>query len=212
MRAGIASSRVAAIGSAALQIQYERRRESERLRRELGVGRSDVLLIVALPQFWEHGMTDKETHFAFVDRFLALLSRHKAQILISLHPKMSRADYEARVSAAGLRLADRPLIEILAAADLFIAGGYSTTIRWAMGIGIPSMNLDLWQLDYLTYIDTPDYPTVRSWKEIESWLDTHLEEERPSREPTPPLMGLICDGQFGEKFVEVVERAVGDRR
>jgi hypothetical protein len=210
-RAGIPPARVAAIGSPALQLQYERRRTCERLRGELGVGRGDMLVIVALTQMWEHGMLDEASHFAFVDRLLATLSGRNAHVVISLHPKMDRARYEPRIRAAGLRLADRPLIEILAAADLFIAGAYSTTVRWAMAAGIPTANLDLWALEESTYADMPDYPTVRSWEALESWLDACLAAGRQVRPLAAPPMGLICDGQFREKFVALVERMAGGR-
>jgi hypothetical protein len=210
--AGIPPSRVFPIGSPALQLQYERRRDRERLRGELGVARIESLIIVALPQFWEHGMMDKATHFAFVDRFFSVLAECKANVVISLHPKMNRMDYLSRIRAAGLRIADRPLIEILAAADLFIAGAYSTTMRWAMAIGIPSMNLDLWELNESTYKDVSEYPTVRSWDEALRWLDMRLGEGRKVRIDAVPPMGLICDGRFPERFVALVEHVARDRR
>jgi hypothetical protein len=210
-RAGIPESRLAAIGSAALQSQYERRREHDRVRAELGVSPDRKLVIVALTQLWEHNMLDREAHFAYVDRLFNLLSARDAKVLISLHPKMDPKHYLPRIEAAGLRCADRPLMEILTAADLFIGGGYSSTVRWAMAICIPCINLDLWGLDDSTYKDIPDFPTVRSWDAVERWLDVRLREDLDRQASRVPSMGLICDGQLGEKFVALVER-MAERR
>jgi hypothetical protein len=158
---------------------------------------------------WEHKLLDEAGHVAYVDRLLKVLSGRDAEILLSLHPKMKPERYRPLVEAAGLRLAERPLIEILAAADLFIAGAYSSTIRWAMAICIPCINLDLWKLEESTYRDMPDYPTVRSWDAVEQWLDTRLREGPGTQNDCVPPMGLICDGQFPEKFVALVDRLAG---
>jgi hypothetical protein len=212
-RSGIPASRLVAIGSPALQFQYERRQERERLRAELGVRQEQMLIMLAVPQLWEHRMIEEAAHFAFVDRLFAVLAKRKTETIVSLHPKMDRGRYAARVRAAGLRLADRPLMEILAAADLFIAGAYSSTIRWAMAVSIPCVNLDLWQLDESTYRHITDYPTVNSWEAMENWLDSQLDRGRQKQERTAaPPMGLICDGRFGKKFVAVVEQMVEARK
>jgi hypothetical protein len=211
-RAGIPASRLAAIGSAALQVQFECRRDCERIRAELGISRSEVLVIVSIPPLWEHGMMDEATHFAFVDTLFAFLAKARAAVILSLHPKMKRAHYVAHATASGLRLADRPLIEILSAADLFVAAGYSTTLRWAMAVKIPSINLDFWDLDETTYRDIAEYRSVRCWDALETWLAERIAEGRPKPDAAPLPMGLICDGRFGERFVELVERMSGAGR
>jgi hypothetical protein len=207
--AGIPDVRLAPIGHPAFQVQYERRRQRERLRAELGVEKGRTLLVVSSTPLWEHKLLDEAGHVAYVDRLLKVLSGRDAEILLSLHPKMKPERYRPLVEAAGLRLAERPLIEILAAADLFIAGAYSSTIRWAMAICIPCINLDLWKLEESTYRDMPDYPTVRSWDAVEQWLDTRLSEGPRAPNDCVPPMGLICDGQFPEKFVALVDRLAG---
>jgi hypothetical protein len=204
--AEIPPSRIVAIGSAPLQSLYERRRDRSRLRAEMGVATERKLIIVALTQLWEHNMLDREAHFAYVDRLLGLLSARDAEVLISLHPKMDPNLYRSRIEAVGLRYADRPLMEVMTAADLFIAGGYSSTVRWALAICIPCVNLDLWGLDESTYRDIPDYPTVRSWEAVEQWLDVKLKEDLDREPNRVPSLGLICDGQFRERFVALVER------
>src|SRR6202023_599509 len=91
-------------------------------------------------------------------------------VVVSLHPKSNPADYEPRIRAAGAVLAVQPLAEILVAADLFVAGAYSSTTRWAMAIGIPSVNLDLWDLDDATYRGVAEYPTLRSLEALTAWI------------------------------------------
>lgn len=210
-RARIPSSRIAAIGSAALQIQFEQRQNYERIRGELGIKRAELLLVVAVPQFWEHGMMNEVVHFAFIDRLFAVLGERDATIVLSLHPKMDPTRYLLRAKAAGLRLADRPLLQFLAAADLFVAAAYSTTLRWAMAVGIPSVNIDLWDLNESTYRDIADYPSVRSWDALERWLDVRIAERLPKQASPVPPMGLICDGRFHEKFVKLVDQISGGR-
>lgn len=207
--AGIPPARIAAIGSPALQLQYERRQERSRVRAELGLSRTDALIVVSLPPLWEHNLLDQATHFAFTDRLLAQLSNHEATVIVSLHPKMDRRLYAARIEAAGLRMAERPISTYLPAADLFIAGIYSSTIRWAMAVGIPSVNLDFWEFNELTYAGVADYVTLKSFKALQRWLDARLAGGSPKPHDGALPLGLICDGRFGERFVELVERLAG---
>ena len=158
--AGVSEHRIAAIGSPAFQIHYERMRERARIRAQLGVAPDQILLISSPPPLWEHRMIEQDDHFAFIDGLLTVLSKSRCTVIVSLHPKLSRELYEPRIRAAGATIAALPLTEILAAADLFVAGAYSSTIRWAMAIGIPSANLDLWELNEGTYRDDVDYPKI----------------------------------------------------
>jgi hypothetical protein len=204
--AGIPDHRIAAIGSPGFQMHHERMRERLRIRAQLGIAQDRPLLIASPPPLWEHRMIGRDEHFAFIDELLAVLARSRCTVIVSLHPKLNRADYEPRVRAMGGTIAEQPLTEILAAADLFVSGGYSSTIRWALAIGIPSANLDLWELNEGTYRDDSDYPTLRSLEALGAWIAAARDRPPGPRQSEKPPLGLICDGRFHEHLAELVER------
>jgi hypothetical protein len=210
--ASIPDARIAAIGSPALQMQHERRQQRSIVRCEIeerySLPRERPLIILAMPVLWEHRMIDRASQFSFVQAALAVLVREHRSVLISLHPKMNRADYEPYAKASGAKIADTPLSEILTAADAFIAGGYSSTLRWALATGIPSVNLDLWDLNESTYDGFADYPTLRSIEALDDWVGTTLGPMKtaPGSPSETSQLHLICDGRFGERFVGLVER------
>jgi hypothetical protein len=124
---------------------------------------------------------------------------------------MDPSHYRKRIADAGLHLLERPLSEVLAAADLFVGSSYTSTMRWALALGIPSINFDFLAMDHSTYRDMRDYPTVASFEALRSWIGASLNEfhrgSRPGRSAQLPI-GLICDGRFKEKFLDLVEKVI----
>jgi hypothetical protein len=70
----------------------------------------------------------------------------KANVLVVPHPRLD-VKLIASFCTGQIKLADERLEHILPLADLYIAS-ISTTIRWALGLGIPVLNYDSYRYDY----------------------------------------------------------------
>src|SRR5262249_35532508 len=70
-----------------------------------------------------------------------------AAVLLSLHPKSDPAAYRFLEAEFGARLLDQSLREVLPAADVFV-GTYSSTVRWAVLLGVPTVVVDFYGFDY----------------------------------------------------------------
>jgi hypothetical protein len=209
--AGIPRERLVPIGNPALQLQFDKWKERPALRRELGVPFQEPLLMATLAQFYEHHMLSRDEHFAYVEGLLAALSGHCCRVFLSLHPKMDPSHYRQRIANAGLHLLDRPLSEVVSAADLFVGSAYTSTMRWALALGIPSVNFDYLAMNHSTYRGMSDYPTLASFDALRSWVGARVREfhegSRPARGDQLPI-GLICDGRFKERFLELVDKTI----
>jgi hypothetical protein len=113
-----------------------------------------LVAVCAVPQYGEHHMASWERHWQLTDELFSALAASGAAVLLSLHPKSRRSDYAPVAARHGLALLDERLSEVLPAADLLVAT-FSSTVRWAIGLGIPAFVVDAVRTDYRLYGDLP---------------------------------------------------------
>lgn len=99
------------------------------------------LIICAVPQDAEHGLVDWDTHRQHTSHLFAALARSGAAVVLSLHPRSRQSDYEPIARRHGIAIANEQLASLLPAANLLV-GTYTSTIRWAIGLGIPALVVD----------------------------------------------------------------------
>lgn len=126
-----------------------------------GLDPSRPIILCAVPQHGEHGLTDWVTHWKLTEELFAQLARSGGNVLLSLHPKSKRGDYQRRAADKQLPILDERLIEALPIADLLV-GTFSSTIGWATGLGIPAIVIDSLASDYTLYRNVPGVSVVAS--------------------------------------------------
>jgi hypothetical protein len=102
---------------------------------------SHPIIICAVPQYLEHGLLNEKEHWALIDQLLGSLATTRANLVLSLHPRSRLQDYRELATAYGAIIANQPLIEIIAAADLFVSA-MSSTVRWSIMLRTPTIVLD----------------------------------------------------------------------
>jgi hypothetical protein len=110
-------------------------------------------------------------------------------------------DYCARICGERLK-------EILPAADILICS-YSSTLRWAVALSIPAINVDLWDLRWETFRGLEDYyVTVRDVEQLEAALTSlRLGDKKKSALNS----GVLCDGKAMERLAGLLtSRAAAD--
>ncbi len=205
--AGIHPEKLAVIGSISLDSVFEtyseRRGAKAIFLTEHGLSSEKPTLILSLPPLYEHKMLDRAAHFESMRLILSSIELKRFSVVVSLHPKMNQDEYQWILEEFGYPFIKHPLKDILGYADFFVGAAYTSTLRWAMSLSIPSVNIDFWDLDDSTYRHIRDYPTVREFNEFEDRLKTYL--NRPiTQNVTPAPMGLIADGKFKTRFLTLL--------
>lgn len=166
---GVARRNIAITGQPSLDRlisdEHEQHRRRAALSEEYGFDQSRNIAICAVPQHAEHGMNDSLSHTKSTAELFAALSSSGFHVLLSLHPKSRREDYESLAAQAGLPILRQRLIEALPAADLLIAA-FSTTIRWCIGLGRPAIALDTIESGYRLYSDLAGVRIARRISEL----------------------------------------------
>ena len=163
---GVPAGKLVVTGQCSLDALHRRARQRPRIRaavmRRYGFDPARRLVVLAMPQHAEHGLRPWPQHHAESARLLADLAATGAAVLISLHPRSKREDYALIADAHGAVLAEERLIEMLPAADLFVAA-HSSTVRWSVVLRVPTLILDDFALGARQFaaVGGLDYATAR---------------------------------------------------
>lgn len=142
---GVPASKLVTTGQCSMDQLFASRGKSSEIRRTLllehGLPCDRRVIVCAVPQYLEHGMLDAPKHWELTEQMLGSMADTGANVFLSLHPRSRREDYRSLAERFGAVIVSSPLIEILPAADLFVAT-HSSTVRWAVLLRIPVIVLD----------------------------------------------------------------------
>ena len=123
------------------------------------------IAVVALPQHIEDSVFSREEAYKFVIDVLKGLQLLEANILISLHPKMDRENYQFIKDDFQLKIAKEDLEDIIATADVFFSS-YSSTLLWAYQLEIPFYILDFLNEKLTVFDHLPHLKVLESPEEL----------------------------------------------
>lgn len=219
LAAGVPAHRVACTGQASsdgLAMSPAASAElASNLRQRYELSDGSPLLMCAVPQHAEHGMVSWTVHREAIGNLFAALAASGAAVLLSLHPKSDRASYSELASHHGLRILDERLSSALAAADLFVAA-FSSTVRWAIGLGIPAIVIDDLESGYQLYRGLAGVSVVDDHRALAALLHeacrsiTALSNLRAHAQLGKQQVGSI-DGRAAHRIAEVIATAAVDR-
>jgi hypothetical protein len=190
-------------------------REQVRAALRVPAAAASPLLVCALPQWGEHHQLPWQKHTEKITQLCALLQASGCTTLLSLHPKADHGIYRELAERHGLRIADQALSAILPAADIFIAS-WSSTLRWAAMLGVPSINLDWAGQDYQLFAELKSLPLSRGPEDLSPILDklasgpAHRQALGAGLRSESVDYGAI-DGKAGQRILSLVENLAGKR-
>lgn len=182
------------------QMRQHRGDKKKQLRQEYDLNH-DNIIVVALPQYWEHQLCDRQTHFQYIERMCEVLEE-QGNALLSLHPKMDRFNYEYLEQKYKVQIANEPLKGLIGGADLFVAT-YSSTVAWALMLKVPTIIVDFIKLNYSGFYDEFDIPIVKEVGDLKNKLNLSIEAsmKRPDK-----LIKTLSpyDGKCSSRIVNAV--------
>jgi hypothetical protein len=212
VRMGVVPEKIVVTGEASHDLLHAagKRRPAlrARLAAERGIPADQPLIVCAVPQLAEHGIMTWDRHWEEI-RFLAKAQvASGAAVLLSLHPKSDPAAYRFLEEETGARLLDEPLRDVLAAADVFV-GTYSSTVRWAVLLAIPTVVVDFYGFDYDIYDHFPGVVKVTDKTALEPVLRRLVQspdDARALREGQRRAAGRVApfDGRACHRLIDLV--------
>jgi hypothetical protein len=124
------------------------------------------------------------THFTSYEELISswcetLLKIDGAELTVVLHPSSPQAVRDA-IEARGLRVATGETHKLIAQSDIYIAS-ISATIQWAVAIGVPTLNIDVYGYDYPDYKAEPSVTQFQTLSQASAWIEQNLGSETSRR-------------------------------
>lgn len=168
-------------------------------------------LIIALPQLAEHNILPWKRHWEEINFLVSVITSCNLNILLSLHPKMSREKYNFLENKYKCNILDERLVEVLPIADFFVASN-SSTVMWAIQCGIKSLVVDFYGLNIDIFNNLQTVEIVKEKKELKQKLnsleykvvDFHKDWSLLSRDN-------VFQGQVIENYVKLFEEIINKK-
>lgn len=215
---GAPVDRFVVTGQPMMDAMYEARangRMRERLAHEHSLRPGRRLIVCAVPHSAEHGLVDWDSHLAQTRELFFALSASEADVLLSLHPRSRVETYQGLAAAAGCTILKARLSTALPAADIFVAS-YSSTVRWALAMGIPAIMADFPQFGYEQFANLPGSIVVRDAPGLERALGRLVSDERElermSREAAGGAGSAQFDGKVCARIMQEMARLADERK
>jgi len=215
--AGMSSDRLLFYGSHELDVLYEHWRNRAAIRDDLmdayRLENHKKILILSLPRLWEQGLASEEVHWQAINEILNVSSHQDCNVVVSLHPNSNLSHYDWIEEKYPVKICRESLTDILVAADIFVAS-YSSTIRWAIGLGIPVINLDFWSLDWNMYVGLTGFQTANTASELENMLQVLAATENIDHlDRGPSVAGdtntVLVDGRAKDRLLSFIHSLNG---
>lgn len=170
------------------------------------INNNDIkIILISLPQYWEHGLVDKNTHFKVIKELLNLISRiHGAQVICSLHPKMSLNNYFFIDELNNVKVSTTPLKELIPYCDMFLCT-YSTTATWALMCSKKVVLFDHIGLGYTDFLSEFNLPIFFDNQSLSTYVSKEIFKSDYDLKTSTVYSSL---SPFDGKCVERISKAI----
>lgn len=138
----------------------------EKVLKETSMQGKEAILVLALPQYYEHKLMDKSEQLIIFQDLFNKLAQTQYSIIISLHPKANPDDYSwINNVSENIIISKRPLTELVTIADVFV-GTYTSTVSWALLCQKPCIIIDHPGLNFIDFYSEFNIPVCKSNSEL----------------------------------------------
>lgn len=222
VKAGIAPAKLHTTGTLADDKLYAsllaRDAQREALAARLGVTMRDRVLLIGLPPDQFGGGKRDGVEFDRYDELIRFMvdvttsGNDEWTVLINLHPRVRREDVSF-LESCGATIVGEPIEALVPLADIYIAV-VSATIRLAVSCGIPVINYDAYQYDYIDYKALPGVREVKTRSAYESAVRELRDDPRAyaaaaDLQMTTARTQCEIDGQAGTRMLALFDKLAG---
>lgn len=216
----IPSNQIQCLGNVNLDIIYDalhhRKNLKTELLKELGYCSSNkpIITFAVFPDLTnlKEGMLEFKSYreiLAFIVSALKKIGNFNS--IICLHPSMDKSNF-AFLESDSIKISSRLTPELLVISDIYIAS-ISSTIKWAISLGIPVINYDVYKLRYNDYISAEGVLTVESKAAFKKALkkltqDLKYYEDIKEKQISVSNEWGIIDGSFTPQLIHLINNLI----
>jgi len=206
---GVINKKIRVLGDISYDRLYTRLANKKKIK-EVIIKKYDLdnqkkIIVIGLPQLGEHNLLPWDQHWEEINFLVNSACNLKQNILISLHPKMDKNNYEFLESKFCCKILEEKLVNVLPIADLFVAS-YSSTVVWSILCGIKTIVVDFYGLNLTMYdflisikklhIKDELIPVLKST--LDNEVDFSMDWHNLSRDD-------VFDGNTIQRYIKLIE-------
>lgn len=164
-QAGIPEDKMFELGFPSLDYLYETFKDRDGFRQQLAAKygldpqKPWIVCSVTPSQTPRCGVGFKSyTHF-LNEYFGFLASQKNVEVLFKFHPRIETVEVRSICDQYHIQYIEEDTVELVAIADAYIAS-VSSTIRWALALGLPTINYDTYNYNYRDFEGAENYQVV----------------------------------------------------
>jgi hypothetical protein len=171
-KAGIPSDQMLETGYLSLdQLSHVSQKKNEikaDLAKCLGIDANKPWVVCAVPPSqWPRAGVGFSTYDDFLNKFLGLFKQFKeVEVLFKFHPRLDLNDIKKLCEKHKIIFVENDTVELVGISNAYIAS-VSSTIRWVLALGIPTINYDLYAYRYGDFDSAKNYKTVERFEDFE---------------------------------------------
>lgn len=167
-----------------------------------------IILCSMPPTQWPRPARGFESYTQFLEAFLGFLNQFKSvNIVFKFHPRVSSFEMSRIAASYNIKYSLDDTTTLVAAADMYIAS-VSSTMRWSLALGLPTINYDVYNYGYGDFDGSVDYETASTFEDFKlifSKQVTNLINGNFKGKPQQKGFGQL-DGKVGECILSLFDK------
>jgi len=172
---------------------------------EYGLDKTKKLIIFNVQNLAEHKLVSEGESRVFYDQVLALIKNTGQNLLLTMHPSMNIESYRYLEEKFKCKICLTPLIEYMPAADIFLTGPNSSTLRFAEYSGVQFCQLDFFESENESLRLDRGYKTSKSISDLTAFLVQAISHKNLNPKRLKPT------DSFNDKFINFIRLNSVDR-
>lgn len=169
-KAGIPNEKMVETGSPSLdylhKIYFGKANYKEELALRFGLDKNKPWVLCALPPYQRSVHFKFQSYNHFIEHFIGSFAKFDGvEMIFKFHPRFDTLEIQKLCEKFGVKYISEDTLNLIGVSDLYVAT-VSSTIRWALALGIPTVNFDVYNYNYGDFDSAKNYHIVNSMEDF----------------------------------------------
>ena len=219
LKHSIALKQIQCIGDISHDLIYQAYKNRKQLKTKLCkelflYPKKDIVVFAVFPNFMH--IQASKTQFRSYEQALEFIctelnNLNAFNVVVCLHPSLKKENF-AFLDRLNVKISTRPTTELIAVTDLYVAS-ISATIKWAIAMGIPVINYDVYKFRYGDYNAVPGVLNIETKSELSTIIKklnknpAYLKKLATAQKRVKNDWGII-DGKFHLRIQRLFKKLI----
>lgn len=213
-KAGIPEEQMLEVGFLSIDHLYQtflnKKSVRENLAKRLDIDPEKPWIICAVPPSqWPRAGVGFRSYNHFLDEFFGFFSQfNDVEVIFKFHPRLDFFEVKKICDQYHIKSAEEDTVELIGMGDAYIAS-VSSTIRWALALGLPIINYDIYDYNYGDFDSAQNYDlvvTMDQFKDAFRKVHKQLVDSKKQASYSFQKDFAILDGKAHQRILDLFQK------